>query len=285
MSKHGLVWLLGLLAGAQVGLADELVNLYSNALQDTKIARPEEICGDLTAVALYNTNLAWRVGPDGTSRQVRVVSFMTAATANNYYSVGHHELTGGEPWITLYPELRDFNARSGLSNSNLLMRMNQVLGLPPTAVNDTVVEFYIDPVFLVRPAPDPEINDASAGLVLYTNSPYLTPNANLSTNYVTWFNAMYDSRNYDYFSTVQPPYTNIQAWPCSRLGYTYDWAASCTSHVGLAEYAIPVRGLFFKQGYTSVPIDVVTITNAIYYKSPSARRANPGIPLLLLLGL
>jgi hypothetical protein len=131
--------------------------------------------------------------------------------------------------------------------------------MPPWSPNDTIVEFWVAPEYLLRPCPDPAINDCECGLVTDTNAPALTAMIGMTTNYVAWFNNTLSTRNYDI-----PGGDISNSWPWTRLGYTYDWGQSSNRIVGLSEFVIP-NWRAWPSGTKSVPIEVVTVTNAVTY--------------------
>jgi hypothetical protein len=233
----------------------EMLVLYSNAVVDASVALPNETWPKLTAITESNTNLAWRINADGT-QQVKVVSFMRYQTATNYYSLGDHLLSFGDQWVTAYPELKQICGR--YQGTDPVLRIKQVLGMPPTSANDTIVEFWVSPDYLFRPTPDPEINDTSAGLVDSLAAPLMGPSVRVHSFYVAWFNSTYATRNYGMTNGV------FNSYPWTRLGYTYDWANTQPPHVGLSEFVIP-SGSLSSQLDTKVPIEVVNITSAATY--------------------
>lgn len=233
----------------------DMLVLYSNAMVDASVTLPAEVWPHLTKISESNTNLAWRVNTAGI-RQVKVASFMKYTTATNYYALGEQLLSYGDQWITAYPELRDFCAR--YRGSDPVMRIKQVLGMPPTAANDTVVEFWVSPEYLFRPTPDPEIGDTTAELVESANAPLMSPSFRVISFYVDWFNNTYATRDYAMINGV------FAAYPWTRLGYTYDWASTRPPHVGLSEFVIPSGALYGKLG-VQVPIEVANIVAAAAY--------------------
>ncbi|HSA02339.1 MAG TPA: hypothetical protein P5055_16540, partial [Candidatus Paceibacterota bacterium] len=234
--------------------ADMLV-LYSNAMVDAAVTLSAEVWPHLTTISESNTNLEWRINAAGV-KQVKVASFMKYSTATNYYPPGEHLLSYGDQWITAYPELKYFCAR--YRGSDPLLRIKQVLGMPPTAANDTVVEFWVSPDYLFRPTPDPEIGDTTAELVDGRNAPLMSSSFRVSPYYVEWFNNTYITRNYGMTNGV------FTGYPWTRLGYTYDWASTRPPHVGLSEFVIPSGTLYTQLG-VQVPIEVVRVIDAATY--------------------
>jgi hypothetical protein len=232
-----------------------MVIAYSNAVVDASNAVPAEISFNLTPIVEYNTNLNWRTNSYG-ARQVLVASFMRYSSATSFYQMGETNITGGDQWVTLCPELRELC--HDYRGTDALLRIKQVLGMPPTSLNDTIVEFWVNPDYLFRPAPDPEINDTCAGLVCSTNAPLLSASATISSNYVVWYNDTFNTRNYGMSGGA------YNAWPWTRLGYTYDWGQPAGRNFGLSEFVIP-NWRAWPGGVKSVPIEVVNITNAVTY--------------------
>jgi hypothetical protein len=230
--------------------------LYSNAVVNASNATPAKIWNRLTPITEFNTNIAWRTNALGV-KQVKVVSFMTAGTASTYYHPGETNITGGDQWVTVYPELK--NVCRDYTGPDQLLRIKKILGMPPFSLNDTIVEFWVSPEYLLRPCPDPAINDCECGLVTGTNSPMLTATMGMTTNYADWYNNTLATRNYDI------PLGNISnSWPWTRLGYTYDWGQSSNRIFGLSEFVIP-NWRAWPGGNKSVPIDVETVTDAATY--------------------
>ena len=234
----------------------ELRTLYSNAVVNSSNATAAKIWNKLTPIAEYNTNLSWRTNALGV-KQVKVASFMTAGTASSYYNPGETNITGGDQWVTVYPELK--NICRDYSGPDQVLRIKKLLGMPPWSPNDTIVEFWVAPEFLIRPCPDPAINDCECGVVNGTNAPMLAVTVGMTTNYVAWYNNILASRYYDI------PLGNLSnSWPWTRLGYTYDWGQSSNRIVGLSEFVIP-NWRAWPGGSKSVPIEVETVTNAATY--------------------
>ena len=232
-----------------------LAIMYSNAVVNASNVVASKIRRDLTPITPDNTNLIWRTNPDTGIREVRVTSYMKAADATNYYRVGQStSLRYAEAWVTLVPELKNFCRN--YAGTNLYLRLKQVLGLPATSPNDTIVEFYVDPQYLLRPSRDPEITDREAEVSFRTNTPYA---AMVSTNYSAWFQNTIVSRNYGMTNGVW------NAYPWTQVGYTYDWFKSGTNVMGLSEFVVPGRMLYNQYGHTEVLVYVVTVTDAANY--------------------
>ena len=216
----------------------------------------------LEAITVDNTNLTWRTNPDTDTREVLVASYMKVGDATNYYHVGQYSsLQYAEIWVTLVPELKNFCRN--YAGTNIYLRLKQLLGLPATSLNDTIVEFYVNPLYLLRPSRDPEITDQEAEVSFRTNTPYADK---VSTNYNAWFQSTIESRNYGMTNGVW------NAWPWTQLGYTYDWLKTGNNIVGLSEFVIP-GDMLYNQYSNSVLVFVVTVTGAVNYATSPDNRA------------
>ena len=233
--------------------------MYSNAMVNASNVVASKIKRNLTAITDDNASLIWRTNPNTGAREVLVTSFMSAYVATNIYHVGQNDLRR-DAWITLAPDLK--NICQNYTGTNLLLRMKQVLGLPVTSANDYIVEYYVNPLYLIRPARDPEITDSEAEVAFRTNTICVNM---VSTNYITWFQSTIKSRNYGMTNGVW------DAYPWTQLGYTYDWSKTGNNVVGLSEFVVPAS-LLYSAGTTTM-VYAVTITSALEYATAPDNRA------------
>ncbi len=206
--------LLSLLLAAQGLAADYQDPAYLAAVADARDPSPSKIDNHLTPIVAYNSNLVWE-GAAGASR-VKMV-----ALTRNYYdnSEGqNYQLSFGELWVTVAPELRQFF--QGQLAAPSMRRLEQLLGLPPDNGYTRIVEFWVNPSDLFRPSPDPEITDTVAELDFPQGS-----RTSVADDYKAWF----AQSKHDRFETDKP-------YPWTQLGYTYDWGSS--NHMGLSEFVI-----------------------------------------------
>lgn len=205
-------------SGAEIRPQGDLQAAYQAAMEDARVATPEEISRNLIPIVPWNDALVWESGLG----RGRVLMVTWTAWPGYDHLVGGGELDlAVEVWVTAVPELRDWCRAEACPPGELTTRIEQLLGLPPGAGYDRLVELWGDPQDLFRPAPDPEIHDREAGLRFPT---YLGREM-VSAEHVTW-------------------YSNLIAWsyepggyPWTRLGYTYDWGNPETE-VGLSEFII-----------------------------------------------
>lgn len=207
-----------------------LIVAYSNAVVDAAQALPSEVSTHLTPITPSNSRLAWRTNGQGVL-QVKAATFMAHNIATNYWAPGVHTFTSRDQWFTVYPDLKEFCAQ--YKGSNQLLRIKELLGLPPSNPNDTVAEFWVSPEYVFRPAAEPAINSVSAGVTASATAPLTGPSDRVPTYWVDWFNNFYKSCDFKMTQGVE------KSFPWTQLGYTYDWEPGRTNHVGLSEFVIP----------------------------------------------
>lgn len=251
VTAHWAFWVHG---DPEVTDTNVLVVMYSNAVVNASNAVASKIKRDLSYITTDNTNLIWRTNPTSGVSEVLVASFMRASIAANY-TVGQYTLMKyGNSWVTLVPELKNFC--QNYAGTNLYLRLKQLLGLPATSLNDTIVEFYVDPQYLLRPSRDPEITDREAEVSFRTNALYA---AAVSTNYTAWFQTEIAGHNYGMTNGIW------NGVPWTQVGYTYDWLKTGNNIAGLSEFVIP-GGMLFSPPYSiSVMVYVVSVTDAANY--------------------
>lgn len=189
-----------------------LLDQYQNAIIDAMVAEESEIDSNLIAITINNSRLTW----NGNSSDPRVL-VVTWTKYPDSYPVGDTvETWWGYTWVTVVPEIRDWFESHPTDSTEIVLRSNQLLGLPPDDDNTHFVEMWVRPIDLFRPAPDNEIDDQTTGLDF--------PDSTASW-YENWFN---DNIIYSYF----PP-----RYPWTRLGYTYDWG-NTESEIGISEFVV-----------------------------------------------
>ena len=217
---------------------------YWQAVEDARTPEPHEVFRDLTAITRHNSALTW----DG---QGRVLVATWADWAGYTQNVGSQLIVTRDVWVTVVPDLQTFCAAyTPTPEIPLAARLSQVLGLPPEpaaqAAHRQVVEVWVDPQFLFRPSPDPEITDHEAELTFRTGNAFIS----VPSSYLQWFYAQYDQR-YQYqgqpiaLDGAAPP--SALPYPWTQLGYTYDWGDRADwatldpdrpEHVGLSEFVV-----------------------------------------------
>lgn len=197
-----------------IKVTDSYENIYDIAVDDASTPELSDIINQLTPIRSNSNQLIWD-GVPGVSRIL--VSTYTKYPSSYQSSIGDTmSLVWGTTWITVGNELKLKIDKSIVTENRLDLRIRQVLGLPPTNQNQYIVEMWVYPIDLFRPAKDPEIDDAVC---------QLTFPANVSQSHINWFNA-----------NVASSYGE-DGYPWTQLGYTYDWGNSI-SKTGLSEYCI-----------------------------------------------
>jgi len=186
-------------------------SLYLQAVEDAKVREIAELSNKLTPITKNNKNIVWNSN--------NKVLMNTLTEAYNYQQfVGKEFVVEHEIWATVAPELKNIRQQwNGLTNTELQLRFEQLIGLPPDSKQTYFLEFWADTTDIFRPCPDAEINDCSCELNFAENCDSL---------HRTWFT---DLINTTYNSS--PPY------PFTGLGYTYDWHRNSTEF-GVSEFVI-----------------------------------------------
>jgi hypothetical protein len=250
-----------LLAFAGMAFAQDLgqsslPQAYLNAVADAQRIDARKISRDLIAITPYERGLIWQRQRDNGNSRVKVVTWIEAQSSNqnnapssNSYRIGPMTAPAGYDdatliWVTAVPQLKAFCSeyRGSHRSATLPLRIEQVLGLPPAAANSSyVVEFWVRPDDLLRPAPDPEVTDHEAGLDFPESSRLVT----IDPEYKEWF---LRHKSTVYIKPVPGTWT--------RLGYTYDWG-NPHNPVGLSEFIIrpqahiEVSGIYSTDVYCS----------------------------------
>lgn len=209
-------------------------DLYQKSIADAQNPEPTEVVKTLIPLIPKNANTVWKT-IDG-EKYVLVVSWKTDASW--YPESGPYNTGARDLWVTPVPQLLEVcGDAQWIGSETLSDRLMQYLGLPPGSSNAYFIEFWVKPEDLFRPCPDAEVTDKTCG----TNWPKKTDPAHRE-----WIN---DLRSVQYFTAQEP---NNTPYPWTQLGYTYDWNASNTTHVGASEYVVyQNRDIIVKKAYTT----------------------------------
>ena len=188
---------------------------YSQAIRDAAVAEPDEISKNLVAIIPSNDALQW----NRATGEVLVVTWTSWDGYDDH--VGGSMPLAREVWITVVPEMVAFCREQQIEPSQVTLRLEQVLGLPPGNGKTKFVEMWVAPDDLFRPAPDPAISDHEAELDFPVSNRFVT----ISKDYQQWFNDL-----------ARTSY-GANGYPWTRLGYTYDWG-NPESEIGLSEFVI-----------------------------------------------
>ena len=231
-------------------VAPEIEKVYQEAIKDAEVPEYSEIYKNLTAITKDNSNLVWE-GKPGESR-------LKVSQWTNYkrYTLNKDEPQTRDIWVTVVPELKNFCTQYVNSGGkNLPLRLKQLLGLNPNWQYSSIVEMWVDPKFLFRPTPDPEISDHEAGLT----SPVSDRFTKVEEKHQGWL----DKKRDDSFKKDSNGKYNENAQPWTALGYTYDWGNPQTD-VGLSEFVIEKNP---QKLADSSSVEVISITPTASYCS------------------
>ncbi len=196
-------------SGCEPTQPETLDKLYRGAVADAVFADVDEICDDLVAITQENDDIVWD------DDMVLVVTFTQFPES---YPVGENVQTWwGQTWVTAVPELQTFFEDTFGFFADPLLRIEQLLGLPPDSGNRWFAELWVNPEDLFRPCPDCEITDSTCGIRFPDNA---------TDEHIEWYN-----------NQILESYFQEQKYPWTRLGYTYDWG-KLNDEVGLSEFVI-----------------------------------------------
>lgn len=124
-----------------------------------------------------------------------------------------------------------------MGNKKLTMRLNQLLGLPPTSSYSYFLEVWVKPEDFFRPCFDPSIVATSC-----TFKP--TDQDVARKDHMSWL--------YKYMVDSYSDPDVMKRYPFSHLGYTYDWNKKNKCHVGLSEFVIGRnKNVYIRKVYTT----------------------------------
>lgn len=177
----------------------ENLYLYHSAVLDAMVAEKEELL-PLKAI-------------DANQEKVLVCTWNRSPDV--YVTGTEVTLSDGEVWVFTAEEIMEWGAENGMAE-DMVLRMEQLIGLPPQKGYTHFSLLWADPDDLFRPAKDNEIDDTTAQLEFPESA---TP------EYIQWFK---DNAAYSY---------SPHRYPWTGLGYTYDWSPN-SGEYGLSEFIL-----------------------------------------------
>ena len=234
---------------AWAGLAQD----YDAAIADAKDARPGEIVRRLTAFA----------SPEATdvfspvTTQWKIIDgqwhVLVTTWAGNYLFQKNWPVNSTQTleettnlWVAPALQIRNFFKDSGFypqSQEAMILRLEQLYGLPRNSGKKGFVEMWVRPVDLFRPSADPEVTDHEAELDFpWKTSRFMAASTAQVREYgqpAMTYEAWFGNRTATIY-TQDADATWETRYPWTRLGYTYDWAndAYNHNHVGLDEFVL-----------------------------------------------
>ncbi len=214
---------------------------YVKGLRAAQHPTSASIYNGLTEVTTSNKDLVWQ-----TINGKQYVLAVTWKADTTYYTQSKNfdattgcfkYNTGSYPvFVTVAPYLKNKHL-GNLSDSKLVTRLDQLLGLPPTSHYSYFLEIWVAPEDMIRPCFDPAIN-----VNVCEFAPSKTDNSR--TEYMSWL--------YQYIYNSYCDTNLMNNYPFSHLGYTYDWSPKVKNHVGLSEFVIGQnKNILIKKVYTT----------------------------------
>ena len=186
--------------------------LYARAVRDAMDAGEDEIM-PLVNITKDDDNVIW--SEDGKSV---LVAFMHKFP-DSYPAGEDIKLKWGNVWCVSAGEIVEWVKNNGRGVTDWKERLHQVLGMPTSKEYTTITALWVDADLLYRPA---FVTDPTAEMKA-TYQP--TGEEEFDKMYKAWFDSNIIWSYYD------------NAYPWTRLGYTYDWADNRTEY-GLSEFLI-----------------------------------------------
>lgn len=193
---------------------EDLDAAYQAAIVDASTAEPSETTCNLTALISSEPGLIW----DSTTGPSRVLMVMWTSWPGYADEVGSVTNVNRNLWVSAAPQIQQFCKAQGLTEDNVVLRLEQLNGMPPGRNLPYFVEFWVHPEDLFRPCADPEVSDHEAGIDYPVSVTYVS----LSEEFKGWFE-------------WQRAHYSTNGYPWTRLGYTYDWG-NPHSEIGLSEF-------------------------------------------------
>lgn len=190
--------------------------LYVQALKYASIATEEKIVKDLVQISdsTFKDFDGSKVGSN------IYISVYAVKDTDKYYQPGNYRTAERYNWV--FTKRDFFNKYIVHPKEDSILRVKELLGLPPNYKSNYVIEFRVNPkTDLFRPCPDQEISDCACGL----DFPPGTPSSHRS--FITnWRTGSYNNLSLK------------DCYPFTGLGYTFDWNPYNLSHIGVSEFVI-----------------------------------------------
>lgn len=211
--------------------------LYQNAVNDAAVAEENEIL-PLVCISKDDKNVIWNEAGD------KVLIVFSHKYPDSYPAGEDLELKWSPVWCVSAGELYEKIKAENGKVTNWALRLNQLLGLPEASGRDTVTAMWVDPAKLYRPA-----NCVDATINKMTTKLTKTGDEAFDAMYENWYNAQIIGSYYS------------DAYPWTRLGYTYDWSDNGTEYA-LTEFLIfanceGIENMVGKVEYTLSVIDFI----------------------------
>lgn len=210
---RNLLWI-AVLASACKTTKEPLDRVYHRSVNQAMIGDSSKTIDTLQTITASNPILQWK-----TVHGQQYVLMGTFMRFPDSFPPGDSITNNwGEMWLFIPNQMKYRLQFNGPSDT--LLRISQLLGLPPVNGNKYIAQVWVPVNKLYRPAGSPDVTTTHASAVL---------SSGVSEEYKLWFN------NYIISSYYQPGSTH---YPWTRMGYTYDWNPA-VKRVGLSEFVLP----------------------------------------------
>jgi len=222
---------------AWAGGGDDGVEVaYRAAVENAKNPEPAEVVHNLFAIDADNGNLRWKsIDDERYVQMVTLTGYSYAAYAGGAKPYDYPVDAPFELWVMAAPQLQAVCSRSDFGAvDGFTLRLNRLMGFPPSGDYPYAVSFWVRPADLFRPCPDGEVDDETCNL----NFPSDVP-----PSHRKWIN---DVRAKQYYTNTS---CGVVGYPWTQLGYTYDWGS--VGEVGMSEYLIRPGSTFWVDAQTT----------------------------------
>ncbi|WPV68035.1 hypothetical protein [Chitinophaga sp. LS1] len=201
------------------GSNEPLDKVYNRSINQAMIADTTKTIDTLQTITAGNPVLQWK-----TINGQQYVLMGTFMKYPNSFPPGDSiNNSWGEMWLFIPNQMKYRLGSTFSPTSDTLLRLSQMLGLPPVNGNRYIAQVWVPAGKLYRPAGNPDVTTTHAGPVL---------SAGVSEEYKAWFNGYIIS---SYFQPLAPGGAH---YPWTRMGYTYDWNPR-VNRVGVSEFVLP----------------------------------------------
>ena len=214
--------------------------VFQRSINDAALLDDSKVVNTLFALNPNNRSLQFKQ-IDGKD-YVKAVAWMSNDTFTNYYLDENGSLKSKSEsppvdialnWVTLVPQVRSFC--QSLTFDDPSFRIKQFLGLDPNRAYQQFVEIWVEPKHVFRPCIDSDPTDASCEL----------------PNHYTGVSKVDGIDDYKaFFESLKSSSYTPQGAPCTRLGYTYDWAKGQRG-IGASEYVLVPNSTFYIERHFS----------------------------------
>lgn len=191
---------------ARAGLYSEN-KLFNDAVMDAVFAESDEI-KPLVTLTADDPMTTWKNG--------KILLLTYHSHPDSYRAGADYAAKHGEIWAVTDGEIRAWFRKNGAKTGDLKARFNQLYGFPPDKNYTHFSAMWVNPADVKRPAYQSDTSKQIDALKLPKD---------VDTEFKKWFDG---NIVFSYFDS---------AYPWTRLGYTYDWAADGDEY-GLSEFLI-----------------------------------------------